>query len=96
MGMASALYTFILENFWTKVGLKVLFRIPSIEKILLVFVEYLFPSHRKMLQNMPVQRPKGSIPTNGLPSSRLVTNPKELSITFKPQCKCKVVTEITH
>jgi len=27
---ASALYTLILENFWTKVGLKVLFRVPSI------------------------------------------------------------------
>jgi hypothetical protein len=30
MGRASSLYTFILENFWTTVGLKVLFRIPSI------------------------------------------------------------------
>jgi len=30
MGGASALYTFILENFWTKSGLKVLFGIPSI------------------------------------------------------------------
>jgi hypothetical protein len=30
MGRASALYTFILENFWTKVGLKVLFTISSI------------------------------------------------------------------
>jgi len=29
-GTASALCTFILENFWTKFGLKVLFRIPSI------------------------------------------------------------------
>jgi len=27
---ASALYAFILENFWTKVGLKVLLKIPSI------------------------------------------------------------------
>jgi hypothetical protein len=25
MGTASALYTFILENFWTKFGLKLLF-----------------------------------------------------------------------
>jgi hypothetical protein len=30
MGRASAFYTFILEYFWTKVGLKVLFRIHSI------------------------------------------------------------------
>jgi len=27
---ASALYTFFLESFWSKVGLKVLFKIPSI------------------------------------------------------------------
>jgi hypothetical protein len=27
MGRDSVLYTFILENFWTKVGLKVFFRI---------------------------------------------------------------------
>jgi len=30
MVIGSALYTLILENFWTKLGLKVLFRIPSI------------------------------------------------------------------
>ena len=30
MGTATALYTFILEDFWTKVGLKFIFRIPSI------------------------------------------------------------------
>jgi hypothetical protein len=30
MRRIGALYTFILENFWTKVGLKVLFRIRSI------------------------------------------------------------------
>ena len=30
LGRASALHTFILENFWTKVRLKVLFRIPII------------------------------------------------------------------
>jgi len=28
--MASVLYTITIENFWTKVGLKVLFRITSI------------------------------------------------------------------
>jgi len=28
IGRDSVLYTFILENFWTKVGLKVSFRIP--------------------------------------------------------------------
>jgi len=40
-----------------------------------------------MLQNMPVQRLKGGKSTTGLPSSRLVTCPRELSITLKPQCK---------
>jgi hypothetical protein len=40
-----------------------------------------------MLQNMPVQRLKGGKSTTGLPSSRLVTCPRELSTTFKPQCK---------
>jgi hypothetical protein len=30
MGTGSAFFTFILEDFWTKCGLKVLFRIPSI------------------------------------------------------------------
>ena len=30
MGRVSALYIFILENFWTKVSLKLLFRTPSI------------------------------------------------------------------
>ena len=40
----------------------------------------------EMLQNMPVQRLKYGNPTTGLPSSRLVTHPRELNITFKPQC----------
>jgi hypothetical protein len=40
-----------------------------------------------MLWNTPVQRLKGGKPTTGLPSSRLVTCHRELSITFKPQCK---------
>jgi len=30
MGRTRVLYTFIVENFWTKVGLKVLFKIPTI------------------------------------------------------------------
>jgi len=30
LGIANALYTFIFENFWTKFGLKMWFRIPSI------------------------------------------------------------------
>ena len=44
---ASALYTFILENFWTKVGLKVFFKIPSTWEIFLDFVEHSFHFHRK-------------------------------------------------
>ena len=40
IGRASVLYTFILENFWTKFGLKALFIIPSICENFLVFVEY--------------------------------------------------------
>ena len=40
-----------------------------------------------MLQNSPVQRPNGSNPTIGQPSSLLVTRLRELNITFKPQCK---------
>jgi hypothetical protein len=40
MGTASALYTFIFENFGTEVDLKALFRTPCIlKKMLLVFVE---------------------------------------------------------
>jgi len=35
---------------------------------------------------MPAQRLKGGKSTTGLPSSRLVTCPRELNITFKPQC----------
>jgi len=42
MWRASALYTFILENFWTKGGLKVLFRIRSILENFTVIVEYTF------------------------------------------------------
>ena len=42
MGRASALYAFILENGWTKVGLKVSFRIYSILENFTIFVEYPF------------------------------------------------------
>ena len=46
------------------------------------------PSYmEEMPQNMAVQRLQGGSPTTGLPSSRLVTYPRELIITFKPQCK---------
>jgi len=41
MWRARALYTFFLENFWVKVDLEVLFKIPIFEKILLVFVKSL-------------------------------------------------------
>jgi hypothetical protein len=36
---------------------------------------------------MAVQRLQGGSPAIGLPSSRLVTYLRELSINFKPQCK---------
>jgi hypothetical protein len=46
------------------------------------------PSYpEEMPQNMSVQRLHGGSPITGLPSSRLVTYPRELSITFNPQCK---------
>jgi len=42
MGRASALYTFILENFWTTVGLKVLFYNSQYFRRFPNFVEYFF------------------------------------------------------
>jgi hypothetical protein len=33
MGRASALYTFIVENLWAKVGLKVLLKFPVFKKV---------------------------------------------------------------
>ena len=45
MGRASVLYTFILENFWTEAGIKVLCIVPSTWTHLLVFVECLFHFH---------------------------------------------------
>jgi len=44
-------------------------------------------SAEELLQNTAVQRLKGGNPTTGLPSHRLVIRPKEIIITFKPQCK---------
>jgi len=41
----------------------------------------------EMLQNRTVQRLKGGNPTAGLPIGWPVTCPRELSVTFKPQCK---------
>jgi hypothetical protein len=35
-------YLLIFEDFWTKVSLKVLFKFPVFEKILIVFVEICF------------------------------------------------------
>jgi len=48
IGKVSALHTCILENFSTKFGLKVLFRILSIWKIFLVIVEYSLQFHMKI------------------------------------------------
>ena len=42
MRRASELYTFILQNFWAKDGLKVLFRIPSIRENVVTFGRILF------------------------------------------------------
>jgi hypothetical protein len=51
MGKANVLYSVILENFWTRVGLKVVIKNSKhLCKILLVFVEYLFHFRRKFLQ----------------------------------------------
>jgi len=45
------------------------------------------PSYMEEIpQNMSVQRLQGGSPTTALPSSRLVTYLRELSINFKPQC----------
>jgi len=51
MGRDGTLYTFIPENFWTKVGLKIFFSIPSISKNFLVFVECSFRLHKKKFHN---------------------------------------------
>ena len=48
-----------------------------------------------MLQNSPVQRLKGGNRTTGVPSGRLVTVPRELNITFKPQWKANRTANLT-
>ena len=51
-------------------------------------------SAEEKLQHTPVQRLKGGNATTGLPSSRLVTRPMELNITFKPLCKDKRMAKL--
>jgi hypothetical protein len=48
-----------------------------------------------MLQNTSVQRLEGGNPTTGLPSGRLVTCPREISVTFEPQYKDKETAKLT-
>jgi hypothetical protein len=48
-----------------------------------------------MLQNTPVQMLNGGNPTTRLPSCRIVTHPRKISITFKPQCKDNRTTNVT-
>jgi hypothetical protein len=53
-------------------------------------------SPEEMPQNIPVQRLKGGNFTTGLPSDRLVTQPRELSIIFSdcvPRCvpQCVII-----
>jgi hypothetical protein len=48
-----------------------------------------------MLRNTPVQRLEGGNPTTKLPSCRLVTRPREISITVRPQCKDNGTANLT-
>lgn len=48
-----------------------------------------------MWQSTPVQRLEGDNPTAGLPSSRLVTHPRDLSGTFKLQHKDNRTANLT-
>ena len=48
-----------------------------------------------MLQNSPLQRLKGGNRTNRLTGGRLVTRPRELNITFQPQCKTNRMAKLT-
>jgi len=48
-----------------------------------------------MLRNTPVQRLEGGNPTTELPSGRLVTRPREISITFRPQYKDNGTANLT-
>jgi hypothetical protein len=49
----------------------------------------------EMLQSAPVQRLEGGNPTTVLPSSRLVTHPRDLSVTSKLQCKDNRTANLT-
>ena len=49
-----------------------------------------------MLQNTSLQRLKGDKPTTGLPSGRLVTRPRELSMAPKPQYEEKRTATLTN
>ena len=48
-----------------------------------------------MLQNTLAQRLEGGTPSIGLPSGRLVTHHRELSIAFKPQCEANGTANLT-
>ena len=48
-----------------------------------------------MLQNTSVHRLKGGKPTTGLPSGRLETRPRELSMTSKHQYEEKRTANLT-
>jgi hypothetical protein len=52
-------------------------------------------STKEKLQLTPVQRLKGGNATTGQPTGRLVTCPRGLNITFKPQCKDKRTANLT-
>jgi len=52
-------------------------------------------SAEKKLQNTPVQGLKSYNSTTGLASGRLVTRPRELSITLQQQCKDKRIADLT-
>jgi len=49
MRRAGTVYTFIPENFWAKVSLKVCLEFPLFQQILLVFVKYSFHFHKKQI-----------------------------------------------
>ena len=50
----------------------------------------------EMPQNVPVQRLKGGNPTTGLPSNRLVTHSRDLSVPFKLQFKDNRTANLTN
>jgi hypothetical protein len=51
MGRSSWLYTFVPENFWTKIGLKIMFRVPSIWEIYAYFFVECPVHFRRKFQN---------------------------------------------